>query len=142
ELFARAPSVARSVFWEELSAEARLDWRRLASLLGELRDRALAAPWGAWIAAAVALGLLLFARPPLCAFALAVLSSRAPPGRLRRSARAAGVVLVWTVTVGIAAHALLGVLASGSAPSAALQALLDSVAGILWFGGFCAGLGM
>lgn len=144
ELFARVPALTDSDYWSELRAESRSDLRRMDALNAELRERLLAVPWGAWLAAAGFLAALLLLRRLVSGLALAMLSSRSPAGRLRRSARAAGTVLSWTLTVGLGAEALVVAVAvsAGEGASAGMQTLLTGFAGIAWFAGFCLGLGL
>ena len=143
ELFARAPALTDSDYWRELSAESGSDLRRIARLNNELSERLMAVPWGAWLGAAGFIAVLLLLRNLISSLALAVLSSRSPAGRLRRSARAAGTVLSWTLTAGLVAEALVAAVAvgAGEGASAGMQSLLTGFAGIAWFAGFTIGLG-
>ncbi len=145
QMFARASAITSATFWRELKAELPGDWRRLNLLLQDMRDRVEAVAMGVWLAAAFAIGILLLVRRPFENFMLALILKRVPAGRLRRSLHAVGVMLVWTLVPGLIAHALYLALTSEAAAaggSMEIAALLISFDGIVWFGGFCAGLGI
>ena len=142
ELFARTSAVTSFAFWDELRRESPSDSRRLAALFADLGARFAAVPIGAWLAGVVALALALLGRKPVDVFTLELILSRVPAGRLRRSLRAAGIVLVWTLVPGLVAQALYWALTAGPAVAPELRELLVGFTGIVWFGGFVAGLGL
>ncbi len=142
QLFERTHIVVSSSFWQELRSEFPADFQRLRALRDELKNRMLAVSWLIWLPIAVGFVALLLARKPIDRLVSRFNLTRVPAGRLRRSLKAAGVIVVWMFTPGLLAHAFFLALTSGASVSPALQALLAGFDGIVWFGGFCAGLGL
>jgi len=142
ELFARTPAVTSSEFWDELRKESPADARRLEMLFTDLGARFASVSAGVWLAALAGFVLLLFARKPAEALALRLILARTPAGRLRRSLHALGRVLIWTSVPGLAIQALYWALTSQPGLSEVLRELLGGFAAIVWFGAFCASLGM
>ncbi len=141
QLFERTRAVASAPFWQELQVELPADLARLGRLTGELRERAAAIGWGNWLLAALVIAGVLAAHKPLQRLMVRLIVKFVPGGRLRRSLHATGFTLLWTVSPGIVAGALLLTLSSGEGVSDDLRSLLTSVGGVVWFGGFTAGLG-
>ena len=136
----RTNSILATPFWSELRDDLPRDTQRLGVLAAELGSAARATPAAAWLGAPLALGAAGWALWWLQRRALRWLTTRAPSGRLRRSLHALLVVLQWTASFGVAAIALQGVLDWNGGLGAATGALLDKLAGMLWFGGFLFGL--
>ena len=142
KLFERTRAVTSAAFWKELNSEWPADLKRSSVLIDEFRARATAVPTGVWVAAPFALLVLLVLRRPLRNATLQLISTRVPPGRLRRSLYAASVLVFWTLSFGLVAHGLFLALVSGETVSAELRGLLVGIDGIVWFAGFTTGLGM
>jgi potassium efflux system protein len=138
----RAPTPLGSVFWTQLASGMSVDLPRLRAWGAELRRAAAAVSPGTWLAVAFAVAASWAARAGLQRVFLHLASTRVPAGRLRRSLYAVGVLVARLLAVGLAAHAVVaGLLSAGTLPPP-LVALLERIEGILWFGGFVAGLGM
>lgn len=141
-LFERTDSPLSAAFWGNVRSDTPADIGRVrqlgASILARLSNVAI----GVWLFALLAVAGLIAAKGPTGRTLLRIISTRIPPGRLRRSLYALSVVLAWTMAPGIAAHALFIALASGAPISGELRALLGAFDAIIWFGGFCAGLGV
>lgn len=136
----RTNSILATPFWSELHDDLPRDARRLAALGSELGNAARATPVAVWLIAPFALAAAGWALWWLQRRALGWLTTRAPAGRLRRSLHALLVLLQWMASFGVAAIALQAVLDWNGTLGAATGALLDRLAGMLWFGGFLFGL--
>jgi potassium efflux system protein len=141
QLLERTPAITSAQFWRELISEAPSDLERAGGLIGELRAAIATIPMGIWWLAAFAIALVLLAVKPLKQLMRHLVTTRVPPGRLRRSLHAVGTLLLRTLTPGLIAHTLYLVLTSGADLSAPLRGLLAGFDGIVWLAGFTVGLG-
>ncbi|MGH6647620.1 DUF3772 domain-containing protein [Aquabacterium sp.] len=137
----RIPAVLGPAFWDELSDDLPADWRRLERWNEELREGIVVVSLRAWLAVAAAIAVLLLMWAVLKRSVVHLSTTRVPPGRLRRSLYAVGVLAVGTLIPGLIAHAVMLGLHSGGGISEALTKLAESVESILWFGGFVTALG-
>ena len=140
QLGERTSSILSRTFWSELRDDLPRDRERLATLASELAEAARAAPAWAWALALLAVAAALAASNWVHRRAIDWIAARVPSGRLRRSLHAVVVLLLWSAAAGIAAFALRGVSDWDEHLSPDDDALLDSIAGMLWFAGYLAGL--
>jgi len=136
----RTASILSRSFWLDLADDLPYTRGRLQSLLDQIGRAAAKAPAWAW-----ALAVLIVLAAPLAARWAALrlvdlIANRVPHGRLRRSLYALGHLLLWTATSGVIAFTLLGVLDWDDRLNGDTGALVDGIAGMLWFSGFLAGL--
>ncbi len=137
----RVPSVLGSRFWKALAADGEEDLQRLGTLGADVGRRVALISTGLWLSLiGLAVGLLL-AHLGLRRLLTHLSATRLPSGRLRRSLHAFGVVVLWTLTFGLLAHASVLALSAGPDPAPRLADWLDSVEAILWFGAFVGALG-
>ena len=141
QLGERTTSILGRAFWSELRDDLPSDRSRLATLAAELGDAARAAPLWGWPLALLAVIAALAASAWLHRRAIDWIAARVPSGRLRRSLHALVVMLLWSAAAGIAAFALRSVVDWDERLAPDHADLLDSIAGMLWFSGYLAGLG-
>ena len=140
QLGERTASILSRTFWRELREDLPRDRERLAALASDLAEATEAAPAWAWALALLAVVAALAASHWVHRRAIDWIAARVPAGRLRRSLHAMVVMLLWTAAAGIAAFALRGVADWDKQLGSDAADLLDSVAGMLWFSGYLAGL--
>jgi len=140
QLGERTASILSRTFWNELRDDLPRDRERLAALGADLADAAQAAPAWAWALALFAVVAALAASHWVHRRAIDWIAARVPPGRLRRSLHAVVVMLLWSTAAGVAAFALRGVADWDEHLGSDPAGLLDSIAGMLWFAGYLAGL--
>ena len=140
QLGERTASILSRTFWSELREDLPRDRERLAALMSDLAEAAPAAPAWAWALALLAVVAALAASHWVHRRAIDWITARVPPGRLRRSLHAMVVMLLWSAAAGIAAFALRGVVDWDEHLAPDADGLLDSIAGMLWFAGYLAGL--
>ncbi|MEB0134893.1 DUF3772 domain-containing protein [Actimicrobium sp. CCC2.4] len=144
-LFERTDSPLSTAFWSNVGSDAPADISRVRQLGSTILARMSTVAKSVWLLTFLACAVLVVASGPGGRVLLRIISTRIPAGRLRRSLYALGVVGVWTVVPGVAAHVLFTVLTSGASGvpiSDELRALLGGLDAIVWFGGFCVGLGV
>lgn len=137
----RRPSVMGPRFWREFRSDLPRDISRLSRLSDELTAVAVATPIWMWGAIAAAIAAVLALRLWVGRWLLRLTSTRVPPGRVRRSLRAITLVLLATITPGLALEAAILGLSANYAFSNEMQGLLQSLVGTACFAGFVAGLG-
>jgi len=140
QLGERTTSILGRTFWSELREDLPRDRGRLAALLSDIAGAAQDAPLWAWALALLAVVAALAASAWVHRRAIDWIAARVPSGRLRRSLHALVVLLLWSAAAGIAAFALRGVADWDEHLGADETGLLDSIAGMLWFAGYLAGL--
>ncbi len=140
QLGERTASILSRTFWSELREDLPRDRERLAALVSDLAEAAQAAPAWAWALALLAVVAALAASHWVHRRAIDWIAARVPSGRLRRSLHAMVVMLLWSAAAGIAAFALRGVVDWDEHLAPDADGLLDSIAGMLWFAGYLAGL--
>ncbi len=140
QLGERTASILSRTFWSELREDLPRDRERLAALASDLAEAARAAPAWAWPLALLAVVAALAASHWVHRRAIDWIAARVPSGRLRRSLHALVVMLLWSAAAGIAAFALRGVIDWDEHLAPDADGLLDSIAGMLWFAGYLAGL--
>lgn len=136
----RTPSPLGPTFWNGFAKEGTRDWQRLVEFGNNAMPRLAGVSPGRWAllgVLALAMGAVHIALQWLL---LRASATRVPPGRLRRSAHAWGVVAVWTLTPGLVAFALRLTLVSGPGPTPFLEQWLFTVEAMVWFGAFVGGL--
>lgn len=144
-LFERTDSPLSATFWGNVGSDTPADISRVRQLGSTILARISTVAKSVWLFALLACAVLVVASGPAGRVLLRIISTRIPAGRLRRSLYALGVVGVWTVVPGVAAHVLFTVLTSGASGvpiSDELRALLGGLDAVVWFGGFCVGLGV
>ncbi|WP_051377934.1 DUF3772 domain-containing protein [Derxia gummosa] len=140
-LGARTASIVAPAFWIELAGNLPRDLGRLWPLRTELEDAVALAPGWVWPAVLTLLVALGAARWWLGRWLMRLTAARVPAGRLRRSALAAALALLGTLApglMGLVVH--VGFDATGRL-SDATEALLGGLVGVVFFGGYVAGLG-
>ncbi|WP_085314590.1 DUF3772 domain-containing protein [Derxia lacustris] len=137
----RTASILAPAFWTELGANLPRDLSRLAPLRTELTDTVRAAPGWLWPLAALALTALGAARWWLGRWLMRLTASRVPAGRLRRSALAAALATLGTLAPGLMALTLHAALDAPGQLSEPVESLLAGLVGVVFFGGYVAGLG-
>lgn len=140
QLGERTASILSRTFWTELRDDLPRDRERFAGLTSDLAEATQAAPAWAWALALLAVVAALAASHWVHRRAIDWIAARVPSGRLRRSLHAVVVMLLWSAAAGIAAFALRGVVDWDEHLGPDATGLLDSVAGMLWFSGYLAGL--
>lgn len=140
QLGERTASILSRTFWTELRDDLPRDRERFAGLASDLAEATQAAPAWAWGLALLAVVAALAASHWVHRRAIDWIAARVPSGRLRRSLHAVVVMLLWSAAAGIAAFALRGVVDWDEHLGPDTTGLLDSVAGMLWFSGYLAGL--
>jgi small-conductance mechanosensitive channel len=140
QLGERTASILSRTFWSELRDDLPRDRERLAALGADMAEAAQAAPAWAWALALLAVLAALAASAWTHRRAIDWIAARVPSGRLRRSLHALVVLLLWSAAAGIAAFALRGVIDWDEHLAPDADALVDSIAGMLWFAGYLAGL--
>lgn len=140
QLGERTASILSRTFWSELREDLPRDRERLAALGSDLAEAAQAAPARAWALALLAIVAALAASNWVHRRAIDWIAARVPSGRLRRSLHAMVVMLLWSAAAGVAAFALRGVVDWDEHLAPDADGLLDSIAGMLWFAGYLAGL--
>ncbi len=141
QLGERTASILSRTFWSELRDDWPHDRERLGKLASELAQVAQGAPGWAWALALLAVLAAFAASAWAHRRAIDWIAARMPSGRLRRSLHALIVMLLWSAIAGVAAFALRGVADWDDRLAPDNLALLDSIAGMLWFAGYFAGLG-
>jgi small-conductance mechanosensitive channel len=136
----RTNSILAAPFWSELLDDLPRDAQRLRALGTDLGPAIHGAPAAFWVTAPWAVVAVAWGLWWLRGRLMRWLTTRAPPGRLRRSLHALMVVLQSTVTAGAFAVALQAALDWNRSLPAAAEALLGQLSGMLWFGGFLFGL--
>jgi len=141
-LLERTDSPFSATFWGNVGSDTPADVGRVRALGLEILASVSNVAISVWVFAILVFAGLVLARGPTQRILIRIISTRIPAGRLRRSLHALGVVLVWTAIPGITAHILFTALTRGAPISDGVRALLSSFEPIVWFGGFCAGLGL
>ena len=137
----RTSSILSSLFWAELRLEGPRDLQRAARLGGSLASTAQASGPVVW----VCVGLVVVVLAGLHVWAgralFNLVTTRIPPGRLRRSLHAWTRVLLPTATAGLMAEAVfLGLVWSAPLPEV-LSSLVGRGVAVICFGGYVVGLG-
>ncbi|WP_370519884.1 DUF3772 domain-containing protein [Bordetella sp. 15P40C-2] len=141
QLGERRDSILGDAYWRELRGDLPRDWRRLRDLGAELRKSAAATDSGIWAGLAAAIIATLFLRKACSRWLLRITATRVPPGRLRRSFLAIGIVVLTSATPGIIAGLLyLGLTWNATLDNDTLT-LLQNLAIVTCFAGYVAGLG-
>lgn len=140
QLGERTASILSPGFWSELRDDLPRDQRRLAALWGEVRLAAGVAPAWAWALALLASAAALAASAWARRRAIVWMAAHVPGGRLRRSLHAVIVIGLWTGAAALMSFALRSVLDWGGHFAPEEAGVLDSIADMLWFAGYLAGL--
>lgn len=138
----RRGSVVGAPFWNDVKNDFPRDTRRIASLRDELRAALTATPAGVWIGLALAMAAVITIWRLLTRLLVQLTASRVPAGRLRRSFHALAVVVLATVAPGVLAELVYVGLDWNGQLGDDTRALLQTVAGSVFFGGFAGGLAM
>lgn len=137
----RRDSILGKSFWTELKGDLPRDSRRLGQLVGELREATSSTPILAWIGLAIVAGITVVLGMACSRLLLRLTATRVPPGRLRRSFLAFGIVMLATAMPGIIAALIYTGLNWNDALSDDTGKLLSSLAAVVAFGGCVTGLG-
>ncbi len=137
----RTPSPLSATFWTDLKRELPADAAKLRQFTSALVPAIASVSVPVWIGMVVLMAAIVAGHVVLRRALVRVASNRIPPGQLRRSMHALGVVLLWVLTPGLMAHVVSVALSTvETAPTDAI-AQLTALEGIIWFGGFTYGLG-
>lgn len=137
----RTPSPLSATFWTDLKRELPADAAKLRQFTSALVPAIASVSVPVWIGMVVLMAAIVAGHVVLRQALVRVASNRIPPGQLRRSMHALGVVLLWVLTPGLMAHVVsVGLSTVETAPTDAI-AQLTALEGIIWFGGFTYGLG-
>jgi potassium efflux system protein len=136
----RTDSILARPFWAELRDDLPNDTQRMIALGHDLKTSAGDAPVALWIAVPLAIAaawwLLRWAYRRLMTW----ITTRVPPGRLRRSLHALAMVVRSTLLSGAVATVLYAATDWNHTLPEATGALLSQLAGMVWFSGFLYGL--
>lgn len=138
----RTPPPLSATFWRDLRRESPGDMAKLRQFASDVGASVASVRLPVWIAVAIFMAVVAAAHVFLRKLLVRIASRRIPSGRLRRSAHALGVVVLWVLTAGFVAQALSAVIGAAEAASAATQARLATLETIVWFAGFIYGLGV
>lgn len=141
QLGERRDSILSDSYWEELRVDLPRDMRRVRAMTHELKESAAATPWGIWGILSAAVVAVLFLRAACSRWLLRMTATRVPPGRLRRSFLALGIVGLTAATPGVIVALLYSGLSWSSTLNDETLALLRSLAFVACFSGYTAGLG-
>ncbi|MDB5848576.1 MAG: mechanosensitive ion channel protein, partial [Rhodoferax sp.] len=128
-------------FWSELSDNFVQDAGRLSLLGDQLSTAVRQASVGVWAGALLAIAAIVALRLWGGRFVLRVVSTRVPAGRLRRSVFALLRVVLAVVAPGLIAMVLYQALGWDGPLPDTVEALMAHAVGLVWFGGYVAGLG-
>lgn len=137
----RTASILSSRFWFELRDSLPRDAVRLRQLGTDLGTAAAATPLGVWAMLALGAALAASLRTFSARWAIAIVSTRVPPGRLRRSLLALSLALMSLLGFGFAAHFLRLGFTWTAPPPEPVQALLNSAVGLVCFCAYVEGAG-
>ena len=137
----RRDSILGEPFWRDLRDDLPRDLRRLSALSQSLGKAAASTPGAIWLALAVVAGIVWLLRAACGRFLVRLSTTRVPPGRLRRSLLAIGIVILTATTPGMVAALLYtGLMWNATLPEDT-QELLMSLVAVVCFGGCVTGLG-
>lgn len=137
----RTPTPLSSTFWHDLKRELPADAAKLNRFATAAASAIAQVALPVWIGMFILIAAIVAGHVVLKQALVRGASTRIPPGRLRRSIHALGILLLWILTPGLVAHVVsVGLGTMESAPTDAVAQLL-ALEGIVWFGGFTYGLG-
>ncbi|RTZ42443.1 mechanosensitive ion channel family protein [Candidimonas sp. SYP-B2681] len=137
----RTSSILAPSFWKELREEYPRDLRRFKRLQDDLATSLETSNARVWTTTLLAIAVVLGIRVLAGRYLYQISTTRVAPGRLRRSLYAVLRVLMASTTAGLIGLAIRIAIGWNSALSVELENLLNQWVGVVWFGGFVAGLG-